>query len=168
MLEGEAVNQHQAVSGVLPALPRVAVYHGGDGCPVVDIDTSARGVVGRDEHGDPYVRVSVDGAMVVERGPDAPLPGSRDAIGISGPGPNDRCEATHPPGVLRDALQLALVTGLEAVLDPEAFPDLVARGLLRIEYGPQAHKVGVLTRAGRDLLRGAVAILSMPRERFEF
>lgn len=74
----------------LPALPRVDVYHGSDGCPVVDIDTSDSGPGAHDARTVPFVRVAVNDDYVHDHGPAQPLSGSREALGIDDPsGPHD-------------------------------------------------------------------------------
>ncbi len=87
----------------LPMLPRITVYHGQDGCPVIDVDTSASGEVAHDEGGEPWLRIAINDHDIHDQSPSRPLPGSRQALSIEEPwdGPHDELhtlDPADPPG----------------------------------------------------------------------
>lgn len=96
----------------LPLLPRIDVYHGHDGCPVIEIDTSASGEIAHDADGVPYLRVAVNDYDIHEHSPLEPLPGSLTALKIELPwdGPHDETHSldpADPPGKMTRLYELA-------------------------------------------------------------
>ncbi len=141
----------------LPALPTVDVYHGADGVPVVDIDTAASGPDGHGAADVPYLRVAINDDYVHEHNPAEPLRGSRDALDLdSETGPYDEHHHTHCETDVADALQIAACIGMDPLVDPDRYPDLQQRGLIRVQVGPGTHKHAAATAAGHEILRRAL------------
>jgi len=82
----------------LPMLPRITVYHGEDGCPVIDVDTGASGEAAHDAGGEPWLRVAINDHDIHDHSPMESLAGSRQALGIQEPwdGPHDELHTLDP------------------------------------------------------------------------